>query len=124
MHRRVLPYLLVALVSSLLTALLQPWAYIQGIAEAQSGCRTFTETGNTVCGKFLTYWQRNGQIAQQGYPLSNEFVAVSDLDNKPYTVQYFERAVFEYHPENKKPHDVLLSHLGKFRWDDKYGKEQ
>jgi hypothetical protein len=37
-------------------------------------------------------------------------------------VQYFERAVFEYHPENAAPYDVLLSQLGTFRYRDKYGK--
>ncbi len=29
-------------------------------------------------------------------------------------MQYFERAVFEYHPENQPPYDVLLSLLGDF----------
>jgi hypothetical protein len=27
-------------------------------------------------------------------------------------VQYFERAVFEYHPENDEPYRVLLRRLG------------
>jgi hypothetical protein len=35
-------------------------------------------------------------------------------------VQYFERAVFEFHPENQPPHDVLLSQLGTFRFKTKY----
>jgi acetyl esterase/lipase len=35
-------------------------------------------------------------------------------------VQYFERAVFESHPENKAPYDVLLSQLGTFRHDELY----
>ena len=34
------------------------------------------------------------------------------MDGKTYTVQYFERAVFEAHPENKPPYNVLLSLLG------------
>ncbi|MFL5735444.1 MAG: alpha/beta fold hydrolase, partial [Chloroflexia bacterium] len=38
-----------------------------------------------------------------------------DLNGKPYTVQYFERAVFELHPENAAPYDVLLSQLGTFQ---------
>ena len=38
----------------------------------------------------------------------------SDLNGKPYTVQYFERAVFEMHPENQPPNDVLLSQLGTY----------
>ena len=67
-------------------------------------------------GKFLDYWKRHGGLAQQGYPISDEFTEKSDLDGKTYKVQYFERAVFEYHPENKPPYDVLLSQLGKFRY--------
>jgi hypothetical protein len=35
------------------------------------------------------------------------------LDGKIYTVQYFERAMFEWHPENVgTPYEVLLSRLG------------
>jgi hypothetical protein len=44
----------------------------------------------------------------------------SDLDGKTYKVQYFERAVFEHHPENPAPYDVLLSQLGTFRYKQKY----
>lgn len=79
---------------------------------AQAGCQTFKETGKTVCGKFLQYWKAHGDVAQQGFPTSNEFKEVSETDGKAYQVQYFERAVFEAHPENKAPYDVLLSLLG------------
>lgn len=82
--------------------------------------RRFPETGFTVGGAFLTYWNKNGGLPQQGYPISNEFIEVSDLNGKPYTVQYFERAVFEMHPENKPPFDVLLSQLGTFQYRNKY----
>ena len=44
------------------------------------------------------------------------------LDGKVYTVQYFERAVFEMHPENKAPYDVLLSQLGTYQYNRKYTK--
>ena len=44
----------------------------------------------------------------------------SDTDGKVYTVQYFEKAVFERHPENQPPYDVLLSLLGVFRYKQKY----
>jgi hypothetical protein len=81
------------------------------------GSTLFKETGKRVGGKFLDYWNKNGALAQQGYPISNEFMEKSDLDGKTYRVQYFERAVFELHPENKPPYDVLLSQLGKFRYD-------
>lgn len=86
----------------------------------QGGCQTFTETGNTVCGKFLQYWQEHGGLPQQGFPISPEIQEKSDLDGKTYTVQYFERAVFESHPENQPPYDVLLSQLGTFRYREKY----
>jgi predicted metalloprotease len=84
------------------------------------GSRLFPETGKRVGGKFLVYWQSHGGLAQQGFPISDEFTEVSELDGKPYTVQYFERAVFELHPENAPPYDVLLSQLGSFRYHELY----
>ncbi len=87
----------------------------------QSGSsRVFAETGKTVSGVFLDYWNKNGGLAQQGYPISEMFTEVSVQNGRPYTVQYFERAVFEYHPENQAPHDVLLSQLGTFQYKKKY----
>jgi photosystem II stability/assembly factor-like uncharacterized protein len=85
-----------------------------------SNTRQFPETGKTVSGLFLDYWDRNGGLAQQGYPISGVIGEISPLNNKPYTVQYFERAVFEYHPENQAPYNVLLSQLGTFRYKQKY----
>ncbi len=83
--------------------------------------RRFAETGHTVGGVFRTYWEGHGGLAQQGYPISDEFTEKSDLNGQNYTVQYFERAVFELHPENKLPFDVLLSQLGTFQYKAKYG---
>jgi hypothetical protein len=91
------------------------------IALPGSGSRIFPETGKTVSGIFLDYWNNHGALAQQGYPISDVIGEVSGLDGKPYTVQYFERAVFEYHPENAgTPYEVLLSQLGTFRYKEKY----
>jgi hypothetical protein len=98
------------------------WGAILSRAESAPNCRTYSQTGHQICGKFLTYWDAHGGLAQQGYPISDEFIEYSDLDGRPYTVQYFERAVFEYHPENKPPYDVLLSQLGTFRAREKYPK--
>jgi beta propeller repeat protein len=81
----------------------------------------FQETGHWVGGKFLDYWQSHGGLAQQGYPISDEFTEVSDLNGQPYTMQYFERAVFEYHSENEAPNNVLLSQLGTFQHKARYG---
>ncbi|HEX8219533.1 MAG TPA: ABC transporter substrate-binding protein [Chloroflexia bacterium] len=91
-----------------------------GSSYAQGDSRTFTETGKTVKGKFLAYWNAHGGLAQQGLPISDEMQDVSNLDGKSYTVQYFERAVFELHPENQAPYDVLLSLAGVFRFNQKY----
>src|SRR4028119_1414358 len=87
---------------------------------AQSDSRLFDETGKTVKGRFLEYWQQNGGLAQQGFPISEELQEKSDTDGKTYKVQYFERALFEYHPENQKPNDVLLALLGTFLYKGKY----
>ncbi len=95
----------------------------QGGAPAQQseqGSILFPQTGKRVGGSFLQYWQQNGGVAQQGYPISEEFQERSDLDGKIYTVQYFERAVFEYHSENQPPYNVLLSLLGDFQLKSKY----
>jgi len=88
---------------------------------AQGNSRTFPETGKTVQGSFLTYWTQHGGLAQQGFPISDEIQQVSQTDGKTYTVQYFERAVFEEHPEFAgTPNEVLLSLLGVFRYQQKY----
>ncbi len=102
----------------LLAAALPP--IIQNVAYAQGSSLTFPETGKTVQGKFLDYWQSHGALPQQGYPISDEMQEVSQTDGKIYTVQYFERAVFELHPENAAPYDVLLSLLGDFFYQQKY----
>jgi hypothetical protein len=83
--------------------------------------REFPQTGKRLGGLFLQYWNSHGGLAQQGYPISDEFDEVSDLNGQTYKVQYFERAVFEYHPENQPPYNVLLSQLGTFRQRAKYG---
>ena len=74
----------------------------------------FPETGHSLGGVFRLYWERNGGLPFYGYPLSEEFVEVSPTDGKPYTVQYFERNRFEWHPEYKGTDaEVLLGLLGR-----------
>ena len=80
----------------------------------------FPQTRQTVRGKFLQYWLTYGGLAQYGLPITGEMTELNDIDHKPYTVQYFERAVFEYHPEKKPPYDILLSQLGVVRYEQKY----
>lgn len=90
---------------------------------AQPDCRFFAETGHNVCGAILATWRAHGlkvgssatseaaHIALFGLPLSD--AQSETIDGKEYTVQWFERARFELHPENQPPYNVLLGLLGK-----------
>ncbi len=71
----------------------------------------FAETGHNVEGRFLSYWQQQGDLDQFGYPLTEAITET--IGGKPYTVQYFERVRLEYHPENGAPFDVLLGQFGR-----------
>src|SRR4051812_11513181 len=85
--------------------------YAQAVSHAQVDVQYFPQTGKTISGRFSEYWKSHGGLDQQGYPISDMLSEKSDTDGKIYTVQYFERAVFEAHPENGTPNDVLLSLL-------------
>lgn len=119
MFRRLLSLFSLLLVGVVLTSIVPPLSVPSTFAQ-QSNCQTFQETGKAVCGKFLQYWLGHGGLAQQGFPISDEFAEVSELNSKTYTVQYFERAVFELHPENQSPNDVLLAQLGTLQYKRKY----
>lgn len=78
-----------------------------------ASCAIFAETGHTLRGTFLAYWQANGGLPVFGFPLTEEFTELSPTNGRPYTVQYFERNRFEYHPEVANPRfQVLLGLLG------------
>src|SRR5438128_6945132 len=73
----------------------------------------------------MAYWQQDGGLPQLGYAISDELEEVAGANgNTRYagtrTVQYFERALLEYHPENRPPYDVLLSRLGASQYKRKY----
>lgn len=95
------------------------FAFPKGIQ--QDGCVFFEQTGHSVCGGFLQYWRSNGleldgrrgkiydeSLALFGQPLSEPQIETL-ADGQQYTVQWFERARFEYHPETDS---VLLGLLG------------
>jgi L,D-transpeptidase-like protein len=70
----------------------------------------FSETNHHLSDRagFLNYWRENGGVLLFGYPISEEIVENGRV------VQYFERARFEYHPENLgKDGQILLSLLGR-----------
>lgn len=72
----------------------------------------FKETGHNLRLGFLDYWTKNGGLDRFGYPISEEHPEVDPETGNTYISQWFERARFEYHPENAKPYDILLGLLG------------
>lgn len=73
----------------------------------------FSETGHSLSGGFKTYWDTRGGLAIFGFPISEEFAERNPDTGEVYTVQYFERNRFEYHPEfSGTPYEVSLGRLG------------
>ena len=66
----------------------------------------FKQTGHFVRDAFLNYWLMNGGNALYGYPVSEE------VEHRGKTVQYFERARFEYNANSARPWKVDLSLAG------------
>lgn len=74
----------------------------------------FSATGHSLQGGFYTYWQQNGGLALFGYPISEEY------NENGLTVQWFERARFEYHPSLARTGNAIqLTHLGKLAYQSK-----
>jgi hypothetical protein len=117
--KRLLTMLIVVVSVASLASMAKAFTVLDVPAQS-ANCRVFPATGMTVCGKFLAFWEKNGGLPVFGLPIRNEFIERSDLDGKEYRVQYFERAVFEMHPENKPPYDVQLAHVGTFHYQSKY----
>jgi hypothetical protein len=77
------------------------------VAGNDANCTFYPETGHRLCFTFRDYWDAHGGLAVLGYPISEE------LMEGGRTVQYFERARFEWHPESRAPWNVLLADLGR-----------
>jgi hypothetical protein len=94
----------------------------------REGCLWFEQTGHNVCNQegnlgFKTYWETHGlrdplldsygqSLALFGYPLTEAKMETNPDDGKQYLTQWFERARFEWHPENPAEYRVLLGLLG------------
>lgn len=75
----------------------------------------FLESGHTLGGDFRRFWEANGGVVKLGYPISEEVQETNPLDGQQRTVQYFERAVLELHPEFAgTPNAVMRAAVG--RW--------
>jgi peptide/nickel transport system substrate-binding protein len=61
-------------------------------------------------------WSSQGteqnNVYVNGLPITDRRSEISLTDGKSYDTQWFERARFEAHPENRAPYDVLLGLLG------------
>jgi peptidoglycan-N-acetylglucosamine deacetylase len=68
--------------------------------------RWFPETGHSVQFGFRDHWEKWGGIRIFGFPMSAEF------EQGGFTVQYFERAIFEYHPDNPAEWRILQPLIG------------
>jgi hypothetical protein len=68
--------------------------------------RYFPETGHSVRGEFLEFFEAHGGLAVFGYPLTDEFT--QDVRR----VQYFQKVRMEWHPEFPEPYNVQLGLLG------------
>ena len=85
----------------------------------------FSETGHAIAPQFWGFWSTHGlefdgnkraisipeAVALFGFPVS-EAQMENGEDGNMYLTQWFERARFEYHPQNQPPYDVLLGRLG------------
>nr|PZN60342.1 MAG: hypothetical protein DIU58_16155 [Sphaerobacter thermophilus] len=89
---------------------------------AADSCTYFEATGHNLCFGFRSYWEAFGGLAIYGYPISEEFVERNPDTGELYTVQYFERARFEWHPGEFPPRfDVLLGRIGAWALHQRYG---
>jgi hypothetical protein len=85
--------------------------------EPDENCYFYPETGHRLCFGFHAFWETHGGLPNMGYPISEEFDEQNAQppagDGQTHTVQYFERARFEWHPEYQgTEYEVLLGLLG------------
>lgn len=96
--------------------------FVATTANPSSDCTYYAATGHNLCGGFRAYWNMYGGLAVFGYPISEEFKEKNPDTGQTYTVQYFQRARFEWHPgENPSRFDVELGRLGAQVFSMKYG---
>jgi hypothetical protein len=80
---------------------------VPGVPSGSPRDRFFPAKGHAMDAAFIDAWERNGGLAQFGYPLTEDLREISPTDGRIYTVQYFERNRFEHHPEHQGTPDVV-----------------
>ncbi|NJN17992.1 MAG: cellulase family glycosylhydrolase [Oscillochloris sp.] len=95
---------------ALLLVFLTPSAAAPVVAAA----RCFPEAGpairDCIDGRIAEFWSDQGGLPVFGYPIGPATQAAGS--NGSITIQPFERARLEHHPNNAVPYDVLLGRLG------------
>jgi hypothetical protein len=106
------------------------WQEMPTSAGPAAGCLWFAQTDHNVCNQlenqgigFLNYWRSNGlefdgqpgssyqeSIALFGLPITEPYDY--EVEGQTVQVQWFERARFEWHPDNPAGFRVLLGRLG------------
>jgi uncharacterized protein YkwD len=99
--------LLVALVLGLLLAGIVRMTPARAIDE-----QCFAQTQHCVGAPQLQFWQRNGDAALFGFPLTEAHDAISPDTGEMLRVQWFERSRIEVHSNNPPPYDVQLGRIG------------
>ncbi len=80
-----------------------PVAVLPVVPPTNPDVQYFPETRHTVQGVFATYYNRNGGLAKNGYPLTEAYTEQYTDYPYPVTVQYFERVRMEYHGDPADP---------------------
>ena len=81
--------------------------------ELADGARYFPETGQSVSGPFLAYWEATGGLAIHGLPISEPFVEEPLPGAPARRVQYFERARLEQTPaKGERPGPIRAGPVG------------
>ncbi|GAA5529421.1 hypothetical protein [Herpetosiphon gulosus] len=93
-----------------------------GAQQLPGQCQHFATTDRKVCGAFLSYWQSHGldlgepgisyaeSLALFGLPLTAPHLETNP-DGDQVLTQWFERARFEWHPNNPAEFKVQLGRL-------------
>jgi Glycosyl hydrolase catalytic core len=90
------------------------WQNQPKVAGAPPECQYFQATGHSLCPPFRARWEELGGLPLLGQPITEPFQATLPDAGGSYTVQYFERARFEYHPEHAgTPYEIQLGLLGR-----------
>src|SRR5687767_10967828 len=98
---------LVMLVVLVAASLMAPGGAGRVLPAAAAEPYCFPETKQCLEGAFRDFWESHGGLEILGLPITHPFV-----DDRKLIVQYYERAILEWHPENGAEYQVLLTRLG------------